>query len=163
MKDLISRAEKIVVLLKEAGLTVSSAESCTGGLISAAITSVAGASEVFELGITSYSSQKKIDVLGVKKETVSTYGAISRQTAREMASRVRKLAGADIGVSVTGVAGPDPSEGKAPGTVYIAIADSTAVTVQKLNIPNADRCAVRVAACEAVFDLIENNIKERKQ
>ena len=163
MKELMKKAERTVKLLKKHGLKLSTAESCTGGLLSGAITSVPGASEVFEMGITSYSSRIKNEILGVKSETLEAYGAVSRQTAREMASRIRKISGADIGVSVTGVAGPGPSDGREAGTVYIALADNNAVTVERLNIVDADRETVRITACSALLSLIEKSIEERKK
>ncbi len=163
MNEFIKQAEKTVALLMQSGLTLATAESCTGGIISSAITSISGASKVFELGLTTYSSRVKNEILGVNSDTLSEHGAISRQTAREMAKKVRRLAGSDIGVSVTGVAGPDPCEGKSVGTVYIAIADHAQVAVNKLSITNADRSQVRLAASMAVLKLIENYIKERNQ
>lgn len=162
-KSLENLAQTVVAELYAAKLSVSCAESCTGGMLSELITSVSGASAVFELGITSYSSRIKNSFLGVKDETLSQFGAVSRQTAREMAARVRKLAGSNIGVSVTGVAGPEPCEGKEVGRVYIALADNAAVTAQRLDISGCDRNGVREAACEAVLRLIQNYIKETLQ
>ena len=153
-EQLAGIAAETVEILKKEGLTVSCAESCTGGMISSCITSVAGASSVFELGITSYSSRIKNAVLGVKSDTLSEYGAVSRQTAREMAVEVRKIAGSDIAVSVTGAAGPDPCEGKPVGTVYIALADGKDIRVEKLTIEPDSREAIRKTACSAVFAMI---------
>lgn len=152
MKDyLLVEAEQTVELLKRRNKSVACAESCTGGMLSQYITSVPGASFVFEMGICAYSSRIKQRILGVKSQTLEKYGAVSRHTAAEMALRVRVLSGADIGVAVTGVAGPDPSEGKLPGTVYIALADGKEVKVEKLTIDPVSREAVRKTACSAVF------------
>ncbi len=155
------RAEKTVNLLKEKGLTVACAESCTGGMLSSAIVSVSGASAVMEMSITSYSARIKQDVLGVSPETVRDFGTVSRQTAREMAICIRRLAKSSIGVAVTGVAGPEPCEGKAVGTVYIALTDGQTVTAQRLDIGNVDRHTIREFACLAVFDLIDKFTRGR--
>ena len=110
--EIYNTAEELVGLLKEKKLLIATAESCTGGLVSSYITAVPGSSAVFELGMTSYSCRIKNEALGVKNETLDTLGAVSRDTARQMAECIRKKADADIGVSVTGVAGPDSSEGR---------------------------------------------------
>lgn len=155
MKDAIfDTAKEAVTLLRQNGMSVATAESCTGGMLSGFITSVPGASCVFELGITSYSPRIKYKVLGVKSDILNQYGAVSRHTAAEMASHVRAIAGSDLGVSVTGVAGPDASEGKLPGTVYIALADKKTVRIEKLSIEPQSRDAVRRSACEAVLSMI---------
>ena len=114
--------------LKEKGLKVATAESCTGGLLSKRLTDVDGASEVFECGVCAYANEIKIKLLGVAKETLDKNGAVSPETAREMAAGVRRLSGADIGISVTGIAGPGGgTEEKPVGLVYIGI-DSQSLT-----------------------------------
>lgn len=153
-------AELIVEKLKKYSLKISCAESCTGGMLSELLTDVAGASEVFELGITSYSSRIKNKVLDVDSECLETFGAVSRDTAVQMASHVRKLADSDIGVSITGVAGPSESEGKAVGTVHIALSDGKTVRVQRLSIKNNGRERIRQSACMAVFSLVNSYIEE---
>ncbi len=124
--------EKLVKLLKEKKLTVATAESCTGGLIAKRITDIPGSSGVFECGIVSYSNRIKSEILGVSEETLNMYGAVSEQTAREMVSGALKVSGADIAVSVTGIAGPD-SDGtdKPVGLVYIAVSDGKSTVVKK--------------------------------
>jgi len=109
--------------LKKQNKRISVAESCTGGLISKMITDTPGASAVFDCAVTTYSNEFKMKLLGVKEETLKEFGAVSEQTAREMASGVLKLSGADIGVSVTGIAGPSNEGTEKPvGTVCIGIA-----------------------------------------
>ena len=103
------------------GLRVSFAESCTGGLLSSKLTDLDGASKVFSKGFVTYSNQEKIAELGVAKETLDRYGAISGETAMEMAEGVRLKAGSDIGISTTGIVGSQKEEGKNPGLVYIGI------------------------------------------
>ena len=110
-----------VLALKQRGLTVSTAESCTGGGVAKRITEVPGASEVLRAGICTYTNEMKAELLGVKEETLKTCGAVSAQTALEMARGARVRTGADIGVSVTGVAGPQQSEGKPVGLVFVAV------------------------------------------
>ena len=104
--------------------------------------------------ITTYSNRIKAGVLGVTEKTIEDNGAVSKNTAKEMAMRIRKLSGSDIGISVTGVAGPDSSEGKTPGTVYIALADCSQVYVEKLNINPISRDFIRHTAVDAMFELI---------
>ena len=107
--------------LKVNGLHVAVAESCTGGYVAKRLTDVSGASEVFECGVVTYSNRMKYHLLGVSQQTLDTFGAVSEETAREMAAGVRRLSGAEIGISVTGNAGPEPSEGKEVGLVYIGV------------------------------------------
>lgn len=159
----LRHAERAVKLLNENKMTVSSAESCTGGLLSAYITSVAGASAVFELGVVSYSVRIKHEVLGVSEKTLEAFGAVSRETAREMAEGVRKKASSDIGLSVTGVAGPDPSEGHEPGLVYIAATSSAGTEVKELHIVYESRSQVRETAVSELFSLLLKTIGEVKK
>ncbi len=153
-KKLFEKAERAVKLLFRSNKTVSTAESCTGGMISQYITAVSGASVIFEMGICSYSSRIKNRILGVKGETLEKYGAVSRHTACEMAMRVREIASSDIGLSVTGVAGPEPCEGKEVGTVYIAIADKSGVKAFKIIIEPISREHIRKSAVDAVFEML---------
>ncbi len=120
--DSESIEERVVELLKEKNMTIATAESCTAGYIPKRITDIPGASRVFGYGVITYSNEVKQQVLGVKEETLRKYGAVSEQTAREMAAGIRRISGADIGISVTGIAGPD-SDGtdKPVGLCYIAL------------------------------------------
>lgn len=112
--------EKLVSLLLEKGLTVTTAESCTGGLIASRIVNVSGASEIFHAGFVTYANSAKEAYAGVLSETLQTYGAVSSQVALEMARGVAKTAGADVGISVTGIAGPGGGSTEKPvGLVYI--------------------------------------------
>jgi len=115
---------KIGGLLKEKGLTIAVAESCTGGYIAHLFTSNAGSSEYYRGGINPYHNDLKINILGVKKETIEQHGAVSEETVIEMAERVRELFGADIGISTSGIAGPGGATKEKPvGTTWIALAD----------------------------------------
>ena len=119
--------------LTEQGKTVAFAESCTGGLISKRLTDVPGASAVFGYGFCTYANQAKMKLLGVKAETLDAYGAVSPQTAEEMAAGAKHVSGADIAISVTGIAGPGGgTEEKPVGLVYMGVASDAGVTVKKL-------------------------------
>ena len=124
--------EKVVKKLKEKNLILATAESCTGGLIAKRITDVSGSSSVFECGIVSYSNRIKNEILGVRTETLEKYGAVSEECAREMVNGLLKVSGADIGVAVTGIAGPcSDGTNKPVGLVYIAFSDGKDVVVKK--------------------------------
>lgn len=126
-----------VTRLKEKGLHVATAESCTGGYVSKRLVDVDGVSEVFDCGVCSYSNDIKEKVLGVSHDTLVAYGAVSEQTAREMAAGVRRLSGAEIGVSTTGIAGPGGGSPEKPvGLVYVAVDSDKYSEVLKLNIPS---------------------------
>ncbi len=139
----MKEAKALVAALREKGLKIATAESCTGGLISGAITEVSGASEVFDGGVCSYANQIKESVLGVPARTLETVGAVSAATAAAMAKGVRKLMDAHIGVSVTGIAGPSGGTADKPvGTVYIAVATEEGVWVRHYRF-SGDRATVR--------------------
>ena len=156
---MISAAEKTVGLLKKHNLKIASAESCTGGMFSRYITAVSGASSVFELGIASYSSRIKHKILNVNEDTLKKEGAISSNTASQMAENIRSLADADIGVAVTGNAGPSADENKAVGLVYIALSFKNKTEVKKMNIIPKSRELVRKTVCLELFNLICEHIR----
>lgn len=129
----MSIEKQTVELLKSKKLKLATAESCTGGLISKRITDVSGSSEVFEGGVVCYSNRFKENVLGVSPEILKKYGAVSRETAREMVKGVLSLTKADIAVAVTGIAGPSSDDTNKPvGLVYIAVSDGKSTIVKKL-------------------------------
>ena len=120
--DSPSVEHSLVKLLSEKKKTIATCESCTGGLVSASITAVPGSSEVFGFGICTYANEAKMRLVGVKADTLEKYGAVSEQTAMEMAEGVRKLSGADIALSLTGIAGPGGgTEEKPVGLVYLGV------------------------------------------
>ena len=121
----------VVTALKSSGKSVATAESCTGGLLSKRLTAISGSSEVFELGVVSYSGRIKNQVLGVDADTIERLGTVCAPVARMMAQGVRRAAGADLGVGITGVAG-SPFEGKPTGLVYIAVSDGEKVYMRRL-------------------------------
>ncbi len=155
MSALFVLAEQAVNLLKENNLSVSFAESCTGGLLSELITKVSGASNVFELGVCCYSNDIKNRVLNVPKDILENYGAVSRETAIILAKEIRKLASSSIGISVTGVAGPSKSEGKEVGTVYVGFCDNNKTYAVNLNADkNLTRDEIRESAARYALNLI---------
>lgn len=143
---------ELVATLRAAGATVSTAESCTGGLVAARITSVSGASEAFKYGAVTYCNEAKNKILGVEKETLETLGAVSAKTAAEMAAGVRKIMNAEIGVSVTGLAGPNGGEGKPVGLVFVAVNSDKYSEVTE-NHFSGDRISVRNQAADKVLEL----------
>lgn len=147
-------AEAAVHLLTAHGLTVATAESCTGGLIAAALTDVAGASRVFGTGVVSYSNECKQNLLSVSADTIAALGAVSAETAGQMARGVRETADAAIGLSVTGEAGPTPAEDHPVGTVFIALADKKRTWVEELHLDGDSRAAIRGQAADAVLWLL---------
>ena len=141
-------------ILREKGLHVATAESCTGGLLAGKITSVAGASECFECGAVTYSNEQKIKLLGVSRSTLDECGAVSPNTAVEMARGVRRLGGADIGIGITGIAGPDGgSEEKPVGLVYIAVSAENVLRSYRCLFAG-DRNRVREQAVSKALDII---------
>ncbi|HQA56310.1 MAG TPA: competence/damage-inducible protein A [Acetivibrio sp.] len=145
-------------LLIEHGITISLAESCTGGMIASRLTDVPGISKVFNRGIVSYSNEAKMENLSVSPETLEKYGAVSRQTAIEMAEGVRKTAKTDLGISVTGIAGPDGGTDQKPvGLVYVALADKSGCDCRELRLTgNRDR--IRNMTTLYVFDMIRRYV-----
>ena len=131
--DSKSVEHSLVKLLIEKKKTISTCESCTGGLVSSAITAVPGSSEVFGFGICTYANEAKMKLVGVKEETLKTYGAVSEQTAKEMADGIRKLSGSDIALSLTGIAGPGGgSEEKPVGLVYLGVSVGDKLYAKKM-------------------------------
>ena len=153
--------EKAVVdLLQANGLSVTCAESCTGGLLSARLINVPGVSELYKSGVITYSNKAKRRMLNVKKSTLRKYGAVSEQTAEEMARGAALLAGADVSVSVTGIAGPDGgTEEKPVGLVYIACSVKGDITVKKYNF-SGNRNIIREATVSAALSLMRGCILE---
>ena len=147
--------EAVIEKLKEKHMKVATAESCTGGLIAKRITDVPGASEVFDCGIISYANEIKHRVLGVSEDDLNKYGAVSEPVARQMAQGALKVSGADIAVSVTGIAGPDSdSTNKPVGLVYIGLADRNNVWVRELRTSRKDRSYNRYVSASNALNMI---------
>lgn len=150
-----SLPEMLVEVLKEKGLKIATAESCTGGLISKMITDVSGASAVFDCGVCSYANNIKEKVLGVSSADLENKGAVSEEVAMQMAKGVRELAGADIGISTTGIAGPTGGTPLKPvGTVFIGVStmDKNYAVLANLATKNAIRDKIRqLSALLAIY------------
>ena len=144
----------LVEKLLQKGLKISTAESCTGGLLSALITQVSGASEIFEETIVTYSNEAKMRELGVKKETLDRYGAVSHNTAYEMCAGICKHTGSDIGIGITGIAGPTGgTEDKPVGTVFIGICVRGEISVMEMHF-DGNRDKVRESTCFTAMDAV---------
>ena len=156
----LSFEQQLLQALLQRGLTFAAAESCTGGLIAKRITDLSGASAVFRGGVVSYTNEVKRDVLDVPQPLLDEYGAVSGEVAKAMAEGVRRITGADLAVSVTGVAGPNRDDcGNEVGTVFFGIA--TAEDTRFLNMHfQGDRHAIRQQAADFAFTLLFNETKE---
>lgn len=153
--------EQVVKTLNEKGLVLATAESCTGGLIAKRITDVSGSSSVFNCGIVSYSNEIKEKVLGVQHKTLEAYGAVSEQTVREMVKGVLEISGADIAVSVSGIAGPNSDNTQKPvGLIFLAVSDGKKTQVRQLNntftenIRESNRKSASDEALKLILDLV---------
>lgn len=145
--------ENLVRILFERALKITTAESCTGGMIAATLVNVAGVSDVFESGYITYSEEAKMRVLGVKRETLGKYTVYSEEVAREMAEGAARAAGADVAVSVTGIAGPDGGTPDFPvGLCYIGCYYDGETTVVR-RIFEGDRQQVREQAVQTAIEL----------
>lgn len=153
---LVALAERLQGVCLGRGLTVSLAESCTGGVVAATITDVAGSSGYFLGGVVSYSNEAKASFLDVPRAAIDAHGAVSAQVAKAMAAGARARFGADLSASVTGVAGPDGGSDEKPvGLTYIALASGAGIEVRRLQL-SGDRAGNREAAARAALEwLIE--------
>ena len=153
-EDVAGLEETLVHTLKQQGLTLSTAESCTGGMIAQRITSVSGSSEVFGYGFVTYWEQAKAKLVGVDPKTIAKYNVVSAPVAAQMALGAAAVSGADIGISVTGLAGPTGGDAVRPvGTVYLGAARGGTVYVKKLFVSRPDRALVRARAAQAALEL----------
>ena len=153
-------AQKIVRILTKKKLKISFAESCTGGLLSSAITSVIGSSKVFTLGLVTYSNQSKTNVLKIPKNIIKKYGAVSEQVCLAMVKNLSKISKTNISVSITGIAGPSGSTKKKPvGLVYIGIKKGNNVEVKKYLFKNKERYNIQKAAVNKSLRLISSFLK----
>ena len=149
-----SRAERLITLLTQAGKTIVTAESCTGGMIGAAITDVPGSSSAFYGGFITYANSAKSRMIHVQPRLIRDYGAVSNQVARAMADGARNTARADYALSVTGVAGPDGGSEKKPvGLVYVAMSSELATVVIEHRFGDLGREGIRRASVDAALDL----------
>lgn len=162
--DVANLEDAVIALLKEKGLTLATAESCTGGLVSQKLTNVPGASEVYVGGVCSYTNELKMQLLGVSKHILDTCGAVSKPCAEQMARGAALNLGADIAVSVTGIAGPGGgTEEKPVGTVFVSVYSGGVHWTRKLNHQGWDRARIRnvsaLTALDMVRRFVENSYK----
>jgi nicotinamide-nucleotide amidase len=160
--DVLIQAAAILDLCREKRLTLATAESCTGGLIAACFTEIAGASDVFERGIVSYSNRAKEELLGVAPQTLARFGAVSKETALEMAAGARERAKTDIAIAVTGVAGPGGgSQEKPVGLVHFAAAASSAPPLHRgCRFGEISRSEIRMLALRQALLMTQEAIRQ---
>ena len=152
--DVASMEAVVLGLLKEKGLTLGTAESCTGGLVAKRMTDLPGSSAVFKGGVVSYTNEVKAGVLGVPQAMLDEFGAVSAQVARAMAQGARRVLGCDLAVSLTGVAGPDPDDRNNPvGLIYVALDTPEGTRVRELHLING-RARIRTVAATNAFDMV---------
>ena len=152
--------EKIVFLLKRKKLRLAVAESCTGGMLSSAITSVSGSSKIFTTGLVTYSNQAKISILKIPKQIIKKHGAVSVQCCLAMVNNLSKMSKAKVCISITGIAGPKGGSKQKPvGLVYIGIKVGKKVTINKCNFKNKGRVFVQKQTVKKSLDLLIKLIK----
>ncbi|MCV3270932.1 CinA family protein [Roseobacter sinensis] len=151
-------AAEIVARATASGKTVTAAESCTGGMITAALTDIAGSSNMFERGFVTYSNVAKTEMLGVKPATLAAHGAVSEEVAAEMALGALARAGADVAVAVTGIAGPGGSEYKPEGRVCFGLAAGERVITETIDFGALGRAKVRAAARDHALGLLSGHL-----
>jgi nicotinamide-nucleotide amidase len=145
--DTLAQAQKVLELCRQSGRKLATAESCTGGLIAAALTHVAGSSDVFERGFVTYSNDAKTELIGVPTSLIQTHGAVSEQVARAMAEGAIAASHADVAVSVTGVAGPSGGSLEKPvGLVWFGCASRNGICTTSAQNFTGDRAAIRAQA-----------------
>ena len=153
-------AKKIVKILTKKKLTIACAESCTGGMVSSAITGINGSSKVFILGLIVYSNKSKINVLKISQNIIKKYGGVSKQVCAAMAKNVKKIAKTNISLSVTGVAGPSGGTQKKPvGLVYIGIKKGNKIKVKRYLFKNKKRAHIRKSTVNKSLELIMRSLK----
>ncbi len=163
IQDIKNAAERAVYALKANGLTVGCAESCTGGMLAGAITEVSGASSVFECGVVSYSERIKSELLDMSREFIDTYGVVSAEVANAMAKGIMKLSGCDVGVGITGIAGPSGGTKEQPvGTIYVSVIYKDKEITNNLELfklGDLDRSQNRILAVSYALKGIEDILK----
>ena len=153
-------SHKIIKLLKNKKIKISFAESCTGGMLSSAITSVSGSSKVFNLGLVAYSNESKIKVLKISKKVIRKYGAVSEQVCKAMAKNISKINKTDMSVSVTGIAGPSGGTKRKPvGLVYIGVKKANKIKVKRYLFKSKKRAQIQRLAVNKSLDLILGFLK----
>lgn len=153
------KADDLLAIAKAKGVMIATAESCTAGLIAGAITDVAGSSAIFDRGFVTYTNDAKIEMLGVRSQTLDTYGAVSEQVAAEMAQGAITRSKAQIAVSVTGIAGPGGSDHKPEGRVCFGIATTQSCDIETVEFGALGRAKVRQATVNHALDLLLDKLR----
>ncbi len=154
-ESLVEQAARVLDACRRVGVRLATAESCTGGLVAATLTEIAGSSDVVERGFVTYSNEAKIEQLGVPASEIALYGAVSEEVARAMAEGALARARAEIAVAVTGIAGPGGATATKPvGLVHIACARRGGATLHERHVFPADRATVRRASVERALTMI---------
>ena len=152
-------AQKVVKILKKKKIKISFAESCTGGLLSSSITSISGSSEVFTMGLVTYSNQSKVNILKIPKKKIMKHGAVSYETCLSMVKNLSKISKTNISVSVTGVAGPKGGTKQKPvGLVYIGIKRGNKTIIRKNLFKNKNRYSIQKSTVNQAHKMILNII-----
>ena len=147
--------KKLFLILKKKKLKLAVAESCTGGLLASSITSISGASKIFNLGLVTYSNQAKIKILRVNKNIIKKYGAVSHQCCLAMVNNLSKISKANINVSITGIAGPKGGTKQKPvGLVYIGIKKGKKVQINRCLFKSKKRSSIQKATVKRALDLV---------
>ena len=153
----MSLNKKIFLLLKKKNLKISVAESCTGGMLSSAFTSISGSSKIFTMGMVTYSNQAKIDILKISKKIIKNYGAVSVQCCLAMVNNLSKISKSNICISITGIAGPKGGTKQKPvGLVYIGIKKNKIIKINKYLIKNRGRRYIQNTTVKKALQLIHN-------
>ena len=152
--------QKIVSLLKKKKLKLAVAESCTGGMLSSAITSVSGSSKVFSMGLVTYSNQAKTKILKIPKHVIKKNGAVSVQSCLAMVNNLSKISKSKVCISITGIAGPKGGSKQKPvGLVYIGVKIGKKVTINKCNFKNNGRTFIQKQTVKKALNLLANLVK----
>lgn len=162
--DVTSIEQQVSQMLRERGMTIATAESCTGGLIAKSLTDLAGASEVFGFGTVTYANEAKTKLLGVPADMLEQKGAVSPEVAKAMAEGVRRLSGADIGLGITGIAGPDGgTEEKPVGLVYVGVAGENGTRVEEFRLGSKTRTRniIRKFAAARALNLVRKYLQQK--
>ena len=157
--EINERIRKIITIYTQNNIKLAIAESCTGGYVSHMITNISGASHVFERGIVCYSNQAKIDLLNVKPSSLEIHGAVSENIVNQLANNIRILADVDIGIGISGIAGPTGGTPEKPvGTVYVGFSTKKGTKVNRYNF-EADRITFKKLVLVKIIDYLETKIE----
>ena len=152
--------KSLIRILTKKKLKISFAESCTGGLLASTITSISGASKIFDLGLVTYSNQAKIKILRVNKNIIRKYGAVSHECCYAMVKSLSKISKADINVSITGIAGPKGGTKKKPvGLVYIGVKKGAKIEINKCLFKSKKRSLIQKATVKKALELVFRTVK----